>query len=65
MAIAGRTIIQFDTSPELRKLIKRIVLDQDLPNYGDLILPLIARAYGDQYPELPKLMAEEVRSKGE
>jgi hypothetical protein len=60
-----RTIIQFETSPELRKVIKRIVLDLDLPNYGELILPLIARAYGEQYPELHKLVAEEVSTKGE
>ena len=60
-----RTIIQFETSPELRKVIKRIVLDRDLPNYGELILPLIVQAYGEQYPELHKLVAEEARAKGE
>ncbi len=65
MAATTRTIIQFETSPELRKVIKRIVLDQDLPNYGELILPLIVQVYGDQYPELHKLVAEEVRTKGE
>jgi len=65
MSANTRTIIQLETSPELRKVIKRIVLDRDLPNYGELILPLIVRAYGDQYPELHKLVAEEARAKGE
>ncbi len=65
MATATRTIIQFEASPELRKLVKRIVIDHDLRNYGELVLPLIVEKYGNQYPGLRQLVAEELEAKGE
>ena len=64
MANAPRTMIIFEAGTELRKVVRRIVVDKDLSGYAEVFLPLLVQAYGDEYPELRELVAAEIAEGG-
>jgi len=58
--MADRTQTQFDSSPELKKQIKLLMINEDIKSQAQLFLEALDKRWGDKYPELRKVIQAEL-----